>query len=130
MIPHQIIAEMEVHLQNCLPEEGCGILAGIGNQILRWFPITNIYHNPVRYRMDAQEQLNAFLEIEKQNWQLLAIVHSHPAGPPYPSDTDIAEAYYPESAYIIYAPINQDWLMSGYRIQDGLVKRITIISPE
>lgn len=126
-IPANLFKEIEIHLQKCLPEEGCGLLAGKESQVLQWYPITNILHSSVRYQMDAQEQLNAFLEIEKQDWQLLAIVHSHPNGPAYPSSTDISEAYYPDAVYIIFSINNQKWLPSGFFIQNGTVKSIKIV---
>ena len=126
-IPATLFKKMQIHFENCLPEEGCGLLAGEKNQALQWFPITNIFHSAVRYRMDAQEQLNAFHEIEKKDWQLLAIVHSHPTGPAYPSITDIAEAYYPDVVYIIYTIQNHNWLASGFLIQNETVKSIKII---
>jgi proteasome lid subunit RPN8/RPN11 len=35
------------------------------------------------------------------DFEPLGIFHSHPAGPPVPSPTDIAEAAYPDSIYVV-----------------------------
>lgn len=126
-IPAHLFRAMEIHLHKCLPEEGCGLLAGKDNQVFQWYPITNIFHSSAKYRMDAPEQLNAFLNIEKHEWQLLAIVHSHPNGPAHPSSIDISEAYYPDVAYIIYSINDHNWVFSGFLIQNGTVKSIKII---
>ncbi len=125
-IPSNFIHSIETYMQSCLPEEGCGLLAGVDNLILDWYPITNTLHDPVLYQMDAQEQLTAFLEIENRGMQLLAIVHSHPRGQSYPSITDISEAYYPEVVYIIYAPKDRSWVISGYSINEGKLKNVKI----
>jgi proteasome lid subunit RPN8/RPN11 len=47
--------------------------------------------------MDPKQQLQAMLALEANGWQLVAIYHSHPQGPETPSDSDVKQAYYPES---------------------------------
>jgi [CysO sulfur-carrier protein]-S-L-cysteine hydrolase len=90
------------YLQACYPLEGCGLLAGDERGwVTAVYPITNILHSPTAYEMDPGQQLQAMLNLEAAGWQLLAIYHSHPHGPETPSPTDIALAFYPESAYII-----------------------------
>ncbi|MGB9673088.1 MAG: M67 family metallopeptidase [Anaerolineales bacterium] len=130
LLSSRIIEQIENHLQSCLPEEGCGIVGGLNNQGLGWFPITNMLHSPSKYKMDPQEQLDAFLEIEKNQWEILGIVHSHPNTPPIPSETDIAEAYYPETVYLIFSPYNNGWRFSGYMIQNKAIKEVKIIIQE
>lgn len=109
-----------------LPEEACGLLAGKDNQVFEVIPIENIKHSPFRYRMNPQDQLAAFQYIEKQEWDLLAIYHSHPDGPGYPSDTDIQEAYYPEAIYIIISGDPEYPKPRGFIITEGHVQEISI----
>ena len=54
--------------------------------------------------MKDEEVAAAIWDMEDNGWELLGIFHSHPNGPPVPSATDVAQAYYPESLYIIFAP--------------------------
>ena len=84
-------------------------------------PVTNILHSPVRYRMDPQEQLRAFQEIDEAGLELLAIYHSHPNGPEEPSPTDIAEAYYPEVVYLIWSLASGNWQCRGFKIKKGVI---------
>ena len=109
-----------------VPEEACGLLAGrIEAEVysaLAVFPITNVLHSPVRYRMDPTEQLAAFDEIDARGWELVAIYHSHPTGPEGPSATDIGEAYYPEVVYLIWSLNGNEWQCRGYTIQSGEVR--------
>ena len=68
----------------------------------------------------------AILEMEQADWELLGIFHSHPAGPPTPSPTDVAAAYYPDSAYLICSPGLVDWQMRAFEIRDGGVREIEL----
>jgi proteasome lid subunit RPN8/RPN11 len=69
--------------------------------------------------MEPEEQVRIFLSLEKLGWDLLAIYHSHPSGPDHPSSTDLAEAAYPESVYLIWFPQESEWACRGFLIQDG-----------
>jgi proteasome lid subunit RPN8/RPN11 len=89
----------------------------------------NVSPTPVtRYVADPPELLKTVREIEEANgWDILAIYHTHPATEPYPSATDIAEAYYPDSIYIIISLQNPAQAkMRGYQIVEGKVTEITI----
>jgi proteasome lid subunit RPN8/RPN11 len=84
--------------------------------------IENELHSPVRYRMRAEGQLRGFRLLEEQGLDLLAIFHSHPAGPPVPSARDIAEAYYPEALTVICSPGADSWNLRGFWIEQGQVR--------
>jgi [CysO sulfur-carrier protein]-S-L-cysteine hydrolase len=120
----------------CAPEEACGLLSGqIEARIYRVaaiIPTTNELHSPNRFRIDPHEQLAAFNQIEAQGLELVGIYHSHPTGPPKPSPTDIAEAYYPKAVNLIWSSIAGDWQCTAFLIQDGQVTpiEISVSSPE
>ncbi len=57
--------------------------------------------------------LHGFDRIEGQGWELVAIFHSHPQGPAYPSATDIAEFFYPGTAVMIASPADPGDAASG-----------------
>jgi [CysO sulfur-carrier protein]-S-L-cysteine hydrolase len=108
------------------PEEACGLVAGKDNRSQEVIKVANILQSPTRFRMDPQQQLEAFLMIEDNNWDLLAIYHSHPGGPEYPSITDIREAAYPEAINLIWYPGRQDWSCRAFIIREGEIKQISI----
>jgi proteasome lid subunit RPN8/RPN11 len=67
------------------------------------------------------------LEIENNGWELSGIFHSHPHGPPVPSPSDVAQAYYPEAVYLICAPDARGaWRGRGFRIEAGQVAEVEI----
>ena len=105
-----------------LPNEACGLLAGVNGVVRRVYPVESILRSPVAYEMEPHAQVRAMVEIEEQGWEITAIYHSHPAGPPAPSPTDIAQAYYPDSLYLICAPdARGQWRGRAFRIVDGAV---------
>ncbi len=95
--------QMEAEVERWAPEEACGLLAGKNRQVTAVYPITNALHRPDRFRMDPLEQLRAFEAIETAGLELLAIYHSHPRGPAFPSETDLAEFAYPGVLSLIWS---------------------------
>ena len=126
IVPAEFIDNMRQHVAACTPEEACGLLAGCGRLVSRVIPIRNMLHSPVRFKMDTQEQLRAFLSLDADGLDLLAIFHSHPNGPGYPSPTDIAEAFYPETAMLIWYLQSGRWRYNGFKVENGVVTKILL----
>lgn len=125
-ISYALWRQMRDHVNRHLPAEACGLLAGTEDQVINIYPVTNILHSPVRYRMDPQEQLSAFQDIDVAGLEMLGIYHSHPNGPEIPSATDIAEAYYPEAVYLIWSLSTGEWRCRGFKIEKGAVNETPI----
>jgi proteasome lid subunit RPN8/RPN11 len=135
-LPRALWDQIRSHLQANLPEEACGIIAGIpipdqpGWKAQTIFPVENILHSPTRYRMEPHAQLEALTEIDQAGLEFVGIFHSHPLGPAHPSQTDLLESYYPNVIYLICSRNGLDWYCSGYRFQDQSYQEIGIlISP-
>ncbi len=109
------------------PEEACGIIAGQNGRADRVYVVTNALRSPTAFRMDAQEQIEAFLEMEKDNQEMLAIYHSHPTGPEIPSETDKAEFAYPGVLTLIWFPKNDIWDCRAYWINDAMVLEASLL---
>jgi len=107
------------------PLEGCGIMGGNDGKVSRLYPIENVLYSPQAYYMDPTQQLEAMLDLEERGLEMLAIYHSHPQGPEIPSQTDIAQATYPESAYVIVSLASkQQPSFRAFNIVDGQFKEI------
>lgn len=114
-------------MQAAYPLEACGLLAGRENKVAHLYPISNIRRSPVEYEMDPTEQLAAMMDLEDRGWELIGIYHSHPHGPQVPSPTDVAQAYYPEAAYIIVSLSGQHGPgVRAFTITSGEVGEIPI----
>ena len=107
-------------------EEACGLVAGVDQTSQAIYPVTNILHSPVRYRMDPERQLAVFNQIDENGWQLLAIYHSHLQGPQGPSRMDVAEAAYPGVIHLIWSPSDADWQCHGYLIENGEITEVPV----
>lgn len=120
--------EMRTHVQQWAPEEACGLLAGLATNyemhVMAVLPVENTLHSPVRFRMEPYAQLAALSWIDERGFTLAGIFHSHPAGPPHPSATDLAEAFYPEAASLIWYPQNRQWRCRAYRISAGSYQEV------
>ncbi len=101
-LPTHHRATIIAHARQEAPAEACGILAGIEGWVRRVYRLPNTAPDPrTRYLADPQEQLRAFRDMERRGWEMLAVYHSHPNSPAYPSPTDLSLAYYPQARYVI-----------------------------
>ncbi len=116
---------MKQHVASQAPLEACGLVAGLHGVSTAVFPIPNVLQSPLRYRMDPHRQLEAFFAIENAGWELLAIYHSHPMGPPAPSEIDLAEATYPV-VYLIWAPVGHEWVVRGFHLCGHRVREVPV----
>ena len=126
---------MRLHVQRCLPMEGCGLLAGIGDEVHEVFLIQNAERSPTRFRMDAQAQLKAFRDMEERGLDLVGIFHSHPADHPseavsgnMPSATDIVEAAYP-AVHVIWTRQAGKWNAQGFWLDGAEVRTVQLLAP-
>ncbi|MBI5399072.1 M67 family metallopeptidase [Candidatus Saganbacteria bacterium] len=118
--------EILQHARQALPHEACGLLAGREGLVEKVFTMTNTSETPeLCYFMDAKEQLKIMKEIRNSGLELVGIYHSHPASAAYPSEKDVALAYYPDVDYIIISFQNLDQPeMRAFSIIDGKIKEL------
>lgn len=79
---------MLVSLQSVLPREGCGLLVGRGDLVSRVVPVANAATELDRFILAPAAEAAARREMAERGEQLLAIYHSHPTAPAYPSPMD------------------------------------------
>jgi proteasome lid subunit RPN8/RPN11 len=111
------VQQMQDHLASCLPEEGCGLLAGRAARVSEVIPVPNAARSATRFLMEPRAQLLALERIEQEGLELLGIFHSHPAGPDGPSETDMREAAYP-AVQVIWSKSSGEWRARGYWLEE------------
>ncbi|MAT41137.1 MAG: hypothetical protein CL609_02270 [Anaerolineaceae bacterium] len=126
-IPSKLCQEMIQHVQQHLPEEACGLLAGKDGVVQKVIPVTNAAHSPTRFYMDPVELLHALTWIDDSVWDLIGIFHSHPNGPAAPSETDIKEFLYPGTVTVILSPSHSDWAVNAFDLQSESYEKIQLI---
>jgi proteasome lid subunit RPN8/RPN11 len=121
-IAQSLIDEIVAHALEDAPNECCGMIASSNGEAVAVHRARNAAASPLRYEIEGMEQYQLQTAIEDAGHDLGAIYHSHTRSAPYPSQTDINLAFYPESLYVIVGVQDRDAPeVRAYRIQDGRV---------
>lgn len=129
-IPRSIYEGIVEHAKREWPLECCGILGGREETVKKDFELSNMEKSSTRYLMSPEEQLRVFKELEEESMELIAIYHSHPHTIPFPSETDVEMAFYPEvTSIIISLKERGNPLVKAFRIakEDILLEEIEVI---
>jgi proteasome lid subunit RPN8/RPN11 len=124
MIPKSIFDEMIAHCRNGYPNEACGILAGKGMEISKVYTLTNAEPSPVSYLMDTGEQFRAMKDMREKELAMVAIFHSHPFSPAYPSAKDVRLAFYEDSFFVIVSLAGEEPETTVFSIRGGEVAEV------
>ena len=121
-LPKKFIDEMIAHAREEAPNECCGIIAGRDGQAVKLFRGRNAEASPYLYYLDKNQLFEIQRECWANGWEFLAIYHSHTKTKAYPSPTDIDQAYWPESYYVIISLRRRGRpTKRAFRIVDGQV---------
>ncbi len=89
--------------------------------------VPNIASTPRnRYLLDPKAFIAAYRQIEKSGGELIGIYHSHPAGEPIPSTTDIAEVTWPDAVYLIVGFVAGEAHLAAWSLRGGKAKAIEL----
>jgi proteasome lid subunit RPN8/RPN11 len=116
--------QMVAHVRVDSTRERCGLLAGRAGRVTAVLPVPNALNSPVAYQMNGAEFAQAMAACD---FEPLGIFHSHPAGPPVPSPTDIAQAAYPDSIYVIVALNQSPPSVRAFWIVEGRVNEVALV---
>jgi proteasome lid subunit RPN8/RPN11 len=120
-IPNPIYNAMVEHARKESPLECCGILGGKNGTVEKVFELRNEEQSPVRYSMSPQDQLRIFDEMDKESLDMVAVYHSHTHTIPYPSETDVKLAFYPEVVSVIISLKEETPVMKAFRIKENAI---------
>jgi proteasome lid subunit RPN8/RPN11 len=126
-IPRDLWDDMISHAREDAPNECCGMVASRDGQAVKVYRATNAVASPLRYEIDGAEQYRIQMEIYDADLELGAIYHSHTRSDPYPSQTDINLAFYPEALYVIIGLANGEPEVRAYAIRDGRVSEAELV---
>jgi [CysO sulfur-carrier protein]-S-L-cysteine hydrolase len=126
MIPADMRDDLIAHAREDAPDECCGMIAASGGRAVALYRARNAAASPLRYEINGHEQYRIQMEIEDRGWDLGAIYHSHTRSAPYPSQTDINLAFYPEALYLIVGVAGSEPELRAFRIVDARVREVEI----
>src|SRR5271166_7197321 len=123
-IAQDLYDEMIEHAREEAPNECCGMLASRGGRVTRVYRATNAAASPLRYELDGADQYRIQMDMDQADLELGAIYHSHTRTEPYPSQTDINLAFYPEALYVIVGLASDEPEVRAFHIRDGQVAEV------
>ncbi|EYB69718.1 Mov34/MPN/PAD-1 [Deinococcus phoenicis] len=123
ILPPVLLDALWAHAERDAPRECVGALGGHvdvdagGAEAVALYPLANLSPDPERtYLADPGHLLRALRAMEAGGLTLVALYHSHPRGPAWPSPTDTRLAAYPVP-YVI-ADLRTRTLQA-YRLPEG-----------
>lgn len=129
-LPVKLHQRLLAHLRSTWPQEGCGLIACDANGAVEIFPGTNTEASETRYNMDLAEVVAAFNEIDRHDWRLGAIYHSHPQTPAWPSTTDLSFAFYPDTLMVIVSFAVDPPDLRAFRVDEGIIEVPVVVESE
>ena len=109
------------HARRDFPNECCGLVASRDGTATEVQETENLAASPFRFEVDGLDLAHRLEAIEDRGDELGAIYHSHTRTAPYPSQTDINLAFYPEALYVIVGVAGEEPDIRAFRIVEGEV---------
>lgn len=126
VISQQLLQRICEHCLEEKPFEACGILTGLGGQVLHGYATDNARQSPIFYEVDARQQEQVLRAMEERGEELVAIYHSHPTSDAVPSRNDINLAvHYAEAIRLIVSLVGQT-RVRAFLIRNGLAHELSI----
>jgi len=126
-ISRALYDEMVDHAKSDAPNECCGMIATRDGVAMKVHRAVNRAASPLRYEIDGAEQYRLQMEIDDAGLDLGGIYHSHTRSAPFPSQTDINLAFYPDALYVIVGLAGEAPEVRAYAIRDGKVAEADLI---
>jgi proteasome lid subunit RPN8/RPN11 len=126
-IARSLYDEIINHARVDAPDECCGMVATRDGEAVKVYAAANAAASPLRYEIDGAEQYRIQMAIDDADLDLGAIYHSHTRSEPYPSQTDINLAFYPDALYIIVGLAGGDPDVRAFTIRDGQVAEAELV---
>jgi proteasome lid subunit RPN8/RPN11 len=95
LVPPDVLSELVAQAKAELPNECCGMLAGVlaggVGRVVRRIPLRNQLADPKRFFNNGQDLCRPQRECREAGLEFLAVYHSHPTSEPVPSRTDLEQ---------------------------------------
>lgn len=124
-IAQRVIDDVLAHAREQAPQECCGLLIGDRLMIESSVRARNREASPTRYLIDPEDHFAAIHSARAAGKRVVGAYHSHPASPPEPSESDIAEASGgADFLYLIVSLKVPAAELFAYRLKHGTVVRV------
>jgi [CysO sulfur-carrier protein]-S-L-cysteine hydrolase len=100
-ISRRALAAVIAHARADAPRECCGLLLGNPGSVSEAVAARNIAAAATRFLVDPQDHIDTLRAARQRGLEIVGFYHSHPHTAALPSETDRAEASYPDHLYLI-----------------------------
>ncbi len=126
-IPSQVLDAVLAHAREAEPLECCGILLGEGERIVSAVRARNVADDPARrFLIDPVEHMAARRTARGLGLTVVGFYNSHPHSEATPSQTDIAEASYPDAASLIVGRKGEQVEARLFRLRDSTIETLEL----
>ena len=117
------------HAREAAPAECCGLLLGGEAAVVEAVRTRNIAAEPVsRFVVDPKDHIDGRRDARRRGLEVLGFYHSHPRSPASPSETDRAEASYPDHLYLIVSLAGPAPDVAMFRFDRGNFLRVPFVT--
>jgi proteasome lid subunit RPN8/RPN11 len=135
----QVLDAVIAHARATYPAECCGLLLGtdfrgpdpVGHDLLveEARPARNISDHPItRFVIDPADHFEAMREARRRGLDVVGFYHSHPRSAAQPSETDQAEAGYPDHLCLIVSLASEPPDIRSFRLVDGSLRTLGLVT--
>ena len=100
-IRQEVIESVVAHARHDVPNECCGLLLGVSDEIDESYPARNVAESATRFLIDPADHFAAIRRARRSGRSVRGAYPSHPRGPSGPSETDVAEMTDPSLLHMI-----------------------------
>jgi proteasome lid subunit RPN8/RPN11 len=97
----EVIQAVVAHAREAAPAECCGVLLGAADEVVEAVRTRNIADRPTRFEIEPIDHIRAQKSARGRGLDIVGFYHSHPHSSAVPSETDIAQANYPDHVHLI-----------------------------
>ena len=128
-LARDVRAAVVAHARAAAPNECCGLLLGLGEDIVEAVRARNIADDPAkRFLIDPADHIAGRRDARQRGLDVVGFYHSHPASPPEPSARDLAEFTYPGHLYAIVSLRAEPAEVSLFRFDEGNFRRVSFVT--
>jgi desampylase len=131
---HSHLEQIVGHARQGYPYEVCGLIGGRDGIAESVVPVPNASLTPrVRFEMERQAMVDAIIGFQRAGREVIGIYHSHPDGRADLSESDIAQATWPDAVNLVLGLAEvQEIDLQAWAIHHGEVEpaELEIVPPD